>query len=243
MHSASGTPAYRRVLLKLSGEALMGEQAFGIDPAVATRIAQDVAEVHGLGVEVALVIGGGNIFRGVAASARGMDRATADYMGMLATVINALALQDALEHYGITTRVLTAVEMRAVAEPFIRRRAIRHLEKGRVVVFAAGTGNPYFTTDTAAALRAMEIKAEVILKATKVDGIYTADPVKHPEATRFDTITYLGVLERGLQVMDATAVSLCMDNKMPIIVFNLRTPGHLKRAVLGERIGSLVTAS
>jgi uridylate kinase len=242
MDSSPATPAYRRVLLKLSGEALMGEQAFGIDPNVAGRIAKDVAEVHGLGVEVALVIGGGNIFRGVAASARGMDRATADYMGMLATCINALALQDALEHEGVTTRTVTAIEMRAIAEPFIRRRAVRHLEKGRVVVFAAGTGNPYFTTDTAAALRAMEIKADVIMKATKVDGIYTADPVKHPEATRFDEISYLGVLERGLQVMDATAISLCMDNRMPIMVFNLRTPGHFKRAVLGERIGSLVTA-
>jgi uridylate kinase len=242
MASPSGSPAYRRILLKLSGEALMGEQTFGIDPAVATRIAKDVAEVHGLGVQVALVIGGGNIFRGVAASARGMDRATADYMGMLATCINGLALQDALEHEGVTTRTLTAIEMRAIAEPFIRRRAVRHLEKGRVVIFAAGTGNPYFTTDTAAALRAMEIKAEVIMKATKVDGIYTADPVKHPEAERFDSISYLGVLEKGLQVMDATAISLCMDNKMPIIVFNLRTPGHLKRAVLGERVGSLVTA-
>ncbi len=242
MDSPSGSPAYRRVLLKLSGEALMGEQTFGIDPAVATRIARDVAEVHGLGVQVALVIGGGNIFRGVAASARGMDRATADYMGMLATCINGLALQDALEHEGVTTRTLTAIEMRAIAEPFIRRRAVRHLEKGRVVIFAAGTGNPYFTTDTAAALRAMEIKADVIMKATKVDGIYSADPVKHPEAERFDSISYLGVLEKGLQVMDATAISLCMDNRMPIIVFNLRTPGHLKRAVLGERIGSLVTA-
>jgi uridylate kinase len=242
MNSAAGAPAYRRVLLKLSGEALMGEQAFGIDPAVAAGIAKDVAEVHNLGVEVALVIGGGNIFRGVAASAGGMDRATADYMGMLATCINGLALQDALEHEGVITRTLTAIEMRAIAEPFIRRRAMRHLEKGRVVIFAAGTGNPYFTTDTAAALRAMEIKADVIMKATKVDGIYTADPVKHPEAQRFDSISYLGVLERGLQVMDATAISLCMDNRMPIIVFNLRTPGHLKRAVLGERIGSLVTA-
>jgi uridylate kinase len=242
MDSPSGSPAYRRILLKLSGEALMGEQAFGIDAAVAARIAKDVAEVHNLGVEVALVIGGGNIFRGVAASARGMDRATADYMGMLATCINGLALQDALEHEGVTTRTLTAIEMRAIAEPFIRRRAVRHLEKRRVVIFAAGTGNPYFTTDTAAALRAMEIRAEVIMKATKVDGIYTADPVKHPDAQRFDSITYLGVLERGLQVMDATAISLCMDNSMPIIVFNLRTPGHLRRAVMGERIGSLVTA-
>ncbi len=234
------SPAYRRILLKLSGEALMGEQHYGIDPAVTSQIATDVGEIQSLGVQTAIVIGGGNIFRGLAASARGMDRATADYMGMLATVMNALALQDALEHYGITTRVLTAIEMRAVAEPFIRRRAIRHLEKGRVVVFAAGTGNPYFTTDTAAALRAMEIKAEVILKATKVDGIYTADPMKHPEATRFEEITYLQVLEQGLQVMDATAISLCMDNRLPIIVFNLRTTGNLRKAVLGEAVGSIV---
>jgi uridylate kinase len=218
----------------------MGEQHYGIDPAVTSQIATDIGEIQAFGVQTAIVIGGGNIFRGLAASARGMDRATADYMGMLATVINALALQDALEHYGITTRVLTAIEMRAVAEPFIRRRAIRHLEKGRVVVFAAGTGNPYFTTDTAAALRAMEIKAEVILKATKVDGIYTADPITHPEATRFEEITYLQVLEQGLQVMDATAISLCMDNRLPIIVFNLRTPGNLRRTVLGEAVGSIV---
>jgi uridylate kinase len=234
-------PAFRRVLLKLSGEALLGEQNFGIDRDVAGQIASDVAEVHRLGVETAIVIGGGNIFRGVAASARGMDRATADYMGMLATVINALALQDALEQEGVTTRVLTAIEMRSVAEPFIRRRAIRHLEKRRVVVFAAGTGNPYFTTDTAAALRAMEIKAEIIMKATKVDGIYTADPFKDPAATRYDTITYLQVLERGLQVMDATAISLCMDNRLPIKVFNLRTVGNLRRAVLGEPIGTMVS--
>ncbi len=242
MDSSAGPPAYRRILLKLSGEALMGEQKFGIDPAVAAQIAHDVAEVRRFGVEIALVIGGGNIFRGVAASARGMDRATADYMGMLATCINALALQDALEHEGIVTRTLTAIEMRAVAEPFIRRRAVRHLEKGRVVIFAAGTGNPYFTTDTAAALRAMEIRADVIFKATKVDGIYTADPVKHPEAERFDRITYLQILEKGLQVMDATAISLCMDNRMPIVVFNLRTPGNLERAVRGEAVGSLVMA-
>jgi len=240
--SSSATPVYKRILLKLSGEALMGEHAYGIDRGAAEQIAKDVGEVHRLGVETAVVIGGGNIFRGLAASAKGMDRATADYMGMLATVINALALQDALEREGITTRVLTAIEMRAVAEPFIRRRAIRHLEKGRVVVFAAGTGNPYFTTDTAAALRAMEMKAEVILKGTKVDGIYSADPVTHPEATRFDTITYLNVLDRGLQVMDATAISLCMDNNLPIVVFNLRTPGNLRRAIMGEPIGSLVTA-
>src|SRR5512135_3464917 len=199
------SPAYRRILLKLSGEALMGEQNYGIDPAVTSQIATDVGEIQALGVQTAIVIGGGNIFRGLAASARGMDRATADYMGMLATVMNALALQDALEHTGVTTRVLTAIEMRAVAEPFIRRRAIRHLEKGRVVVFAAGTGNPYFTTDTAAALRAMEIKADVILKATKVDGIYNADPMKVKDAHMFSQISYMDVLAKGLRVMDATS--------------------------------------
>jgi uridylate kinase len=242
MSFPSATPAYKRILLKLSGEALIGEQSFGIDPVVAAQIARDVAGVRAMGVEVAIVIGGGNIFRGVAASARGMDRPTADYMGMLATCINALALQDALEHEGVRTRTVTAIEMRAIAEPFIPRRAIRHLEKGRVVIFAAGTGNPYFTTDTAAALRAMEIAADVLMKATKVDGIYTADPVKVPDAVRFDTISYMDVVVRGLKVMDATAISLCKDNRMPIIVFNLRTPGHLERAVLGERVGSLVTA-
>jgi len=235
-------PAYKRVLLKLSGEALMGEQTYGIDPAVANQIALDVAEIQGMGVETAIVIGGGNIFRGVAASARGMDRATADYMGMLATVINALALQDALEQQNVVTRVVTAIEMRAVAEPFIRRRAIRHLEKGRVVVFGAGTGNPYFSTDTAAALRAMEIKADVILKGTKVDGIYDADPMVKTDAVRFDRISYRQVLEQGLKVMDATAISLCMDNRLPIVVFNLKTPGNIKRAITGEPIGSLVTA-
>lgn len=220
----------------------MGDQNYGIDPAVATRIAQDIAEIQGLGVQTGIVIGGGNIFRGLAASARGMDRSTGDYMGMLATVINALALQDALEHCNVQTRVLTAIEMRAVAEPFIRRRAIRHLEKGRVVVFAAGTGNPYFTTDTAAALRAMEMKAEVIIKGTKVDGVYTADPVKDPSATRYDRITYLQVLQERLQVMDATAISLCMDNKLPIVVFNLKTPGNIRRVVMGEAVGTVVTA-
>ena len=240
--SAPPSPHYKRILLKLSGEALMGDHPYGIDPAVATRIAQDVAEIQSLGVQTAIVIGGGNIFRGLAASTRGMDRSTGDYMGMLATVINALALQDALEKNGVPTRVLTAIEMRAVAEPFIRRRAVRHLEKGRCVVFAAGTGNPYFTTDTAAALRAMEMKAEVILKATKVDGIYTADPVKHPEATRYDRISYLQVLQERLQVMDATAISLCMDNKLPILVFNLKTPGNIRRVVMGEAIGTIVTA-
>jgi uridylate kinase len=235
------TPTYKRILLKLSGEALMGEQQFGVDPAVATQIAQDIAEIQGRGVETAIVIGGGNIFRGLAASARGMDRATADYMGMLATVINALALQDALEQLGVLTRVVTAIEMRAVAEPFIRRRAIRHLEKKRVVIFAAGTGNPYFTTDTAAALRAMEIKAEVILKWTKVDGVYTADPMLDPHATKYPTISYLQVLERQLKVMDATAISLCMDNKLPIVVFNLREPGNIRRVVMGEPIGTTVS--
>lgn len=235
-------PAYKRVLLKLSGEALMGEKQYGIDPAVTAQIAHDVLDIQSLGVETAIVIGGGNIFRGLAASARGVDRATGDYMGMLATVINALALQDALEQNGVVTRVMSAIEMRAVAEPFIRRRAVRHLEKGRAVIFAAGTGNPYFTTDTAAALRAMEIRANVIMKATKVDGVYTADPMKDPSATRYDTISYLQVLEQRLQVMDATAISLCMDNQLPIMVFNLRTPGNLRRAVLGEAVGTVVKA-
>jgi uridylate kinase len=235
-------PAYKRVLLKLSGEALMGEAPFGIDPAVTTQIAKDVHEIQALGVQTAVVIGGGNLFRGLAASAKGMDRATADYMGMLATVINALALQDALEHNGVPTRVASAIEMRAVAEPFIRRRAVRHLEKGRVVVFAAGTGNPYFTTDTAAALRAMEMKADVILKGTKVDGVYTADPMTDPGATKYDRISYLQVLERGLKVMDATAISLCMDNKLPIVVFNLRTSGNLRRVIMGEAVGTTVGA-
>jgi uridylate kinase len=235
-------PAYHRVLLKLSGEALMGEQNFGIDPAVTSQIATDVGEIQQLGVQTAVVIGGGNLFRGLAASARGMDRATADYMGMLATVINALALQDALEHHGVVTRVATAIEMRAVAEPFIRRRAVRHLEKGRVVVFAAGTGNPYFTTDTAAALRAMEMKADVILKGTKVDGVYTADPMVDATATKYQEISYLKVLEQGLKVMDATAISLCMDNRLPIVVFNLRTPGNLRRVIMGEPVGTTVMA-
>jgi len=235
-------PAYRRVLLKLSGEALMGEQAFGIDPAVTTQIAKDIAEIQCLGVQTAVVIGGGNLFRGLAASAKGMDRATADYMGMLATVINALALQDALENQGVLTRVASAIEMRAVAEPFIRRRAVRHLEKGRVVVFAAGTGNPYFTTDTAAALRAMEMRADVILKGTKVDGIYTADPMIDKSATKYDDISFMNVLERRLKVMDTTAISLCMDNKLPIVVFNLRTPGNVRRVIMGEPVGTTVRA-
>ena len=233
-------PIYTRVLLKLSGEALMGAQQFGVDPAVVTRIARDVGEIQGLGVQTAIVIGGGNIFRGLAASVRGMDRATADYMGMLATVINGLALQDALERQNVLTRVVTAIEMRTVAEPFIRRRAMRHLEKGRVVIFAAGTGNPYFTTDTAAALRAMEIKAEVILKGTKVDGVYSADPVLDPAAKKYSSISYLQVLERQIKVMDATAISLCMDNDLPIVVFNLLEPGNIRRVVLGESVGTTV---
>jgi uridylate kinase len=220
----------------------MGEQSYGIDPKVATQIAQDIREIQQLGVQVGIVIGGGNIFRGLAASAKGMDRATGDYMGMLATVINALALQDALEKIGVTTRVVTAIEMRAVAEPFIRRRAVRHLEKGRVVVLAAGTGNPYFTTDTAAALRANEIRAEVILKGTKVDGIYTADPMIDKTARRYETISYLQVIGDGLKVMDSTAITLCMDNKLPIIVFNLRQPGNLRRVIMGEPVGTIVRA-
>jgi len=221
---------------------LMGEQAFGIDPAITTQIAKEIAEIQQLGVQTAVVIGGGNLFRGLAASAKGMDRATADYMGMLATVINALALQDALENQNVATRVASAIEMRAVAEPFIRRRAVRHLEKGRVVVFAAGTGNPYFTTDTAAALRAMEMRADVILKGTKVDGIYTADPMIDKTATKYDDISFMNVLERRLKVMDATAISLCMDNKLPIVVFNLRTPGNVRRVIMGEPVGTTVRA-
>ena len=221
----------------------MGDQPFGIDPATATQIGQEIGEVQQLGVQTSVVIGGGNLFRGLAASARGMDRATADYMGMLATVINALALQDALEKLGVSTRVVTAIKMRSVAEPFIRRRAIRHLEKGRVVVFAAGTGNPYFTTDTAAALRAMEIRAEVILKGTQVDGIYTADPKTHSDAQRYESISYIEVLERSLKVMDATAISLCMDNRLPIVVFKLRHPGNLRRVIMGENVGTRVAAA
>jgi uridylate kinase len=219
----------------------MGDQAFGVDPAVAFRIARDIGEVQQLGVQTAVVIGGGNIFRGLAASAKGMERATADYMGMLATVINALALQDALEKSGVASRVLSAIEMRAVAEPFIPRRAVRHLEKGRVVIFAAGTGNPYFTTDTAAALRAAEMRADVILKGTKVDGIYTADPMIDKNAKRYDKISYLQVLEQRLSVMDSTAISLCMDNKLPIVVFNLREAGNIRRVIAGENVGTTVS--
>ncbi len=233
-------PIFKRILLKLSGEVLMGSQGFGVDPSVANQIALEIKEVHELGVEIAIVIGGGNIFRGLSSTAKGMDRVTADHMGMLATVINALALQDALEKSDVYTRVVSAIEMREVCEPFIRRRSMRHLEKRRVVVFAAGTGNPYFSTDTAAALRAMEIKAEVILKATKVDGIYDADPVKVKDAVMFSEIKYLDVIRKGLKVMDTTAISLCMDNKMPIIVFNLLNSGNIKRVVLGEKIGTIV---
>jgi len=236
-------PAYRRIVLKLSGEALAGDQGYGIDPPVLERIAGEVREVTVLGVQVAIVIGGGNIFRGLAASAGGMDRATADYMGMLATIINALALQDALEKVGLATRVLSAIEMRAVAEPYIRRRAIRHLEKGRVVIFAAGTGNPFFTTDTAGALRAVEIGADAIMKATKVDGIYSADPKRDSGAERLARMTYIDVLSRRLQVMDTTAISLCMENSLPIVVFDLTRSGNIKRIVLGEPVGSIVTSS
>ena len=241
--AAAGRPVYRRIVLKLSGEALAGTQGYGIDPPVLDRVGAEVRDVTELGVQVAIVIGAGNIFRGIAASAGGMDRATADYMGMLATIINALALQDSLEKAGLQTRVLSAIEMRAVAEPYIRRRAIRHLEKGRVVIFAAGTGNPFFTTDTAGALRAVEIGADAIVKATKVDGIYSADPKKDPMARRIEKVTYIEVLNQGLGVMDTTAISLCMDNKLPIVVFDLTRPGNIKRLVLGEPVGSVVSSS
>jgi len=231
---------FRRVLLKLSGEALMGDVDYGIDPDTLDSLAKQIKTVREDGVEVAIVVGGGNIFRGIAASASGMDRAQADYIGMLATVMNALALQEALERNGVFTRVMSAIEMQAVAEPYIRRRAMRHMQKGRVVIFAAGTGNPYFTTDTTAALRALEIGAECIMKATKVDGIYDADPKTHPEAVKFDELTYIEVLNRGLQVMDSTAISLCMDNKLPILVFNMETDGNIERALLGGRVGTIV---
>ena len=233
-------PRYNSVLLKLSGEALVGDEEYGISPEIITTIAEEIKEVKELGVSVAIVIGGGNIFRGVAASSKGMDRASADYMGMLATVINALALQDALEKIDVDTRVQSAIEMQQLAEPYIRRRATRHLEKGRVVIFAAGTGNPYFTTDTAAALRAMEMGAEVILKATKVDGIYDADPMKVKDATKFDELSYIDVLNKNLKVMDSTAISLCMDNSLPIIVFNLKKRGNVKKVILGDCVGTVV---
>jgi uridylate kinase len=234
-------PSYRRILLKLSGEALMGRQTYGIDEKVLASLSSEIREVTSLGVQVALVVGGGNIFRGIRTSKDfGIDRASADYMGMLATVINSLALQDMLERDGVTTRVLSAIEMRAIAEPYIRRRALRHLEKGRVVIFAAGTGNPYFTTDTAAALRAMEINADVILKATKVDGVYDRDPMVDPRAKKYARLTYIDVLQKDLKVMDATAISLCMDNSLPIVVFNLTKRGNILKVVLGEKIGTVV---
>jgi len=234
-------PKYERILLKLSGEALAGPQGTGINTGVIKQIAQDIAEVHRGGVQIGLVIGGGNIFRGLAASAQGMDRASSDYMGMLATVINSLALQDALEKEGVPTRVQSAIAMAEIAEPYIRRRAMRHLEKNRLVIFGAGTGNPYFTTDTAASLRAMEINAQVLMKATKVDGIYDKDPKKNTDAKKFDKISYIDVLSKGLEVMDSTAISLCMDNKLPILTFDLTVPGNILKAVQGQTIGTLVS--
>ncbi len=233
-------PVFQRILLKLSGEALVGDLEYGISPAVVQEVAVELKEVRELGIEVGIVIGGGNIYRGVAASAEGMDRTSADQMGMLATVINSLALQDALEKLGIFTRVMSAIEMHQIAEPYIRRRAVRHLEKGRVVIFAGGTGNPFFTTDTAAALRAMEVKAEVILKATKVDGVYDADPLLNKKARRFEDLHYMEVLKRGLKIMDSPAISLCMDNHLPIIVFNLSKKGNIKRVVLGQKVGTII---
>ena len=236
-----GKPVYRRILLKLSGEALMGKQAYGIDEKILTGLSQEIGGVLSLGVQIALVVGGGNIYRGIQASREyGIDRASADYMGMLATVINSLALQERLERDGVMTRVLSAIEMRAIAEPYIRRRALRHLDKGRVVIFAAGTGNPYFTTDTAAALRAMEIGSDAILKATRVDGVYDKDPLVHKKAKKFKELTYIDALNRNLKVMDATAISLCMDNDLPIVVFNLTKRGNIQKVVLGEKIGTVV---
>ncbi len=234
------SPCFKRIMLKLSGEALMGDKGFGIEEPIVAQIADEIRKVHDLGVEVAIVVGGGNIIRGLAASHRGLDRVTGDYMGMLATVINALALQDALEKRGVTTRVQTAIDIREVAEPFIRRRAMRHLEKARIVIFAAGTGNPFFTTDSAAALRANEIQAEVLLKATSVDGVYTSDPATDPDARLLESLTYQEVLERNLRVMDATAISLCRDNAVPIVVFKLLEPGNVRRVVCGEKVGSWI---
>lgn len=234
-------PVYQRILLKLSGEALAGEKGSGVDAEIALRIAEEVREVHDLGVQVGIVLGGGNIIRGISASAHGLERVVGDKMGMLATIINSLALQGALERVKVDTRLMTALEMRQIAEPFIRRRAVRHLEKRRVVIFAGGTGNPYFSTDTAAALRAMEIKADVILKATKVDGVYDADPVEVPDARMYTQVSYLDLLSKGLSIMDTTAVSLCMDNRLPIIVFNLNVAGNIRRVVMGEKIGSMVS--
>jgi len=238
----STTPIFKRILLKLSGEALAANQGFGVDSSRIHEVAEELADVHSLGIQIAIVVGGGNFFRGVAEQARSMDRVSADHMGMLATVINALALQDALEKHGVYTRVQSAIEMNQVAEPFIRRRAMRHLEKGRIVIFAGGTGNPYFSTDTAASLRAMEIKADAILKATKVDGIYDADPMVVKDAKKFTQITYMEVLKQGLKVMDSTAISLCKDNNLPIIIFNLNQHGNIRKVITGEKIGSLVSA-
>ena len=239
---AAEKPVYNRILLKLSGEALMGDtDHLGIDPATVDQISREISEIAHLGVQIAIVIGGGNIFRGLSASARGMDRVTADYMGMLATVINSLALQDFLERYDLQTRVMTAIKMEELAEPFIRRRAIRHLENERIVIFGAGTGNPYFTTDTAATLRAIEVEADAIFKATKVDGVYDKDPVIHPDSTRFDELTYMDIVQKQLKVMDATAVTLCMENKLPIRVFELKKRGNLKRVILGENIGTKIS--
>lgn len=231
---------YKRVLLKLSGESMMGESKFGISPSVVKELAREIKDIHSLGVQIAIVIGGGNIFRGLSENAKEMDRATADYMGMLATVINSLALQDALESEEVFTRVLSAIDINNIAEPYIRRKAVRHMEKNRIVIFAGGTGNPYFSTDTAASLRAMEVHADIILKATKVDGVYDSDPMKNAKAVRFDSLSYMEVLKRGLKVMDATAISMCMDNNMPIMVFNLFKKGNLKKAVQGENVGTVV---
>jgi uridylate kinase len=237
---ADRTPVYRRVLLKLSGEALMGEREFGIDPAVLQRYAAEISSAQALGVQIGIVIGGGNIYRGVSNSSDNIDKVTGDHMGMLATIINALALQSALEHAGLVTRLMTAIRMDVIAEPFIRRRAVRHLEKGRIVIFGAGTGNPYFTTDTAAALRAIEIEADVIIKGTRVDGVYDSDPERNPAAFRFTEISYLDVLKKELQVMDLTAITLCRENRLPIMVFNMNTPGNLTRLILGEPVGTRV---
>ncbi|MBE0461087.1 MAG: UMP kinase [Candidatus Aminicenantes bacterium] len=233
-------PVYKRILLKLSGESLLGNLPFGIDVKTTQSIAQEIKEIHGLNVQIAIMIGGGNIFRGTSGTGDGMDRASADYMGLLATIINAIALQDALEKMGVVTRHISAIEVKAVAEPFVRRRVVRHLEKGRVVIFSAGIGSPYFTTDTAAALRALEIKAQVILKATKVDGVYSADPIKDKKAKKYDEIKYLDVIKQGLKVMDTTAISLCKDNHLPIIVFNLRGRGNIKKAILGHKVGTKI---
>jgi uridylate kinase len=240
MSAAKRSPVYRRILLKLSGEALLGEKTFGIDRKFTDYLAGEIKQAHDMGVQVSAVVGGGNIFRGVSDNAQGMDRVSADHMGMLATVINGVALQDAIERAGVYTRVMSAIEMREVAEPFIRRRAIRHLEKGRVVIFAGGTGNPYFSTDTAAALRAMEIKAEIILKGTKVDGIYDSDPMDNPKAKKFERVSYFEVLQRGIKVMDTTAISLCMENRLPIIVYNLKRKGGLKQILIGGKVGTMV---